>query len=140
MAEQFHNIKRDRIFGNVTAKYNILPWLSIQGRFGQDYWSRDEDVNNFPTGQASRSAAQVPFVNGIYTQENRRFRETNLDFLINANRQFGDFDITVTGGGNQIRRAFDINNVQVTDFVIEDFIRCKWKSKKSRYTPLMKKV
>ena len=89
----------------------------VQGRFGQDYWSRDEDVNNFPTGQASRAA--VPgFVNGVYTQESRRFRETNLDFLISANKQFGDFDATLTGGGNQMRRTANINNVVVTDFVV----------------------
>jgi outer membrane receptor protein involved in Fe transport len=118
LAEQFHNIKRDRIFGNIAAKYRLLPWLSVQGRFGQDYWSRDEDVNNFPTGQASRAAAQPGFVNGVYTQESRRFRETNLDFLVIANRSFGDFDATLTGGGNQMRRRSDINNVQVTDFVI----------------------
>jgi len=118
LAEQFHNIKRDRIFGNVFTKYNILPWLFVQGRFGQDYWSRDEDVNNFPTGQASRAAAQAGFVNGVYTQESRRFRETNLDFLVSATKSFGKFDVNLTGGGNQMRRTNDINNVQVTDFVI----------------------
>src|SRR5439155_22530338 len=62
---------------NVALKYNLLPWLFVQGRFGQDYWSRDEDVNNFPTGQASRPAAATGFFNGIYTQESRRFRETD---------------------------------------------------------------
>ncbi len=118
LAEQFHNINRDRIFGNVFGKYNILPWLFVQGRFGQDYWSRDEDVNNFPTGQASRAAAQAGFVNGVYTQESRRFRETNLDFLVSATKSFGKFDINLTGGGNQMRRTANINNVQVTDFVI----------------------
>ncbi|MES1217666.1 MAG: SusC/RagA family TonB-linked outer membrane protein [Bacteroidota bacterium] len=118
LAEQFHNIKKDRIYGNVAAKYNILPWLYLQGRFGEDYYSRDEDVNNFPTGHASRAAASAGFVNGVYTQESRRFRETNLDFLISANRHFGDFDVTLTGGGNQLRQRSDINNVQVTDFVI----------------------
>ena len=118
LAEQVHNIKRDRIFGNVSAKYNLLSWLSIQGRFGQDYWSRDEDVNNFPTGQASRAAALPGFVNGVFTQESRRFRETNLDFLVVANKSFGKFDVNLTGGGNQMRRQSDINNVQVTDFVI----------------------
>ena len=81
LAEQFHNIRRDRIFGNIALKYNILPWIFVQGRFGQDFWSRDEDVNNFPTGHASRAVAQAGFVNGVYTQESRRFRETNLDFL-----------------------------------------------------------
>lgn len=118
LAQQFHNIKRDRIFGNIFLKYNLLSWLSVQGRFGEDYWSRDEDVNNFPTGQASRAPAQAGFVNGIYTQESRRFRETNLDFLITANKDFGNFSANLTGGGNQMRRRADINNVQVTDFVI----------------------
>ncbi|MEO6314030.1 MAG: SusC/RagA family TonB-linked outer membrane protein [Chitinophagaceae bacterium] len=118
LAEQFHNINRDRIFGNVFGKYNVLPWLFVQGRFGQDYWSRDEDVNNFPTGSASRAAAQAGFVNGIYTQESRRFRETNLDFLVSATKSFGKFDVNLLGGGNQLRRTSNINNVQVTDFVI----------------------
>lgn len=118
LAEQFHNIKRDRIFGNVSVKYNFLPWLFLQGRFGQDWWSRDEDVNNFPTGHASRAAAQAGFVNGVYTQESYRFRETNLDFLVSATKTFGDFDATLTGGGNQLRTRGDINNVQVTDFII----------------------
>ena len=117
LSEQFHNIKRDRIFGNVSVKYNILPWLFVQGRFGQDYWSRDEDFNNFPTGHASR--ALVPgFANGVYTQEARRFRETNLDFLVSANKQFGDFEATLTGGGNQLRRTANINNVVVNDFFV----------------------
>lgn len=118
LAEQFHNITRDRIYGNVSAKYNILSWWWIQGRFGEDYWSRDEDVNNFPTGHASRSPAPAGFVNGVYTQESRRFRETNLDFLTSATKSFGDFDATVTAGGNQRRNRIDVNNVQVTDFVV----------------------
>lgn len=120
LAEQFHNIKRDRIFGNVTLKYNLLSWLNVQGRFGQDYWSRDEEVNNFPTGQASRAAAPTGFVNGIFTQESRRFRETNLDFLLNANKKFGDLDVTINAGGNRMRKRSDINNVVVTDFIIRN--------------------
>lgn len=118
LAEQFHNIKRDRLFGNVSATYKLLSWLSVMGRFGQDYWSRDEDVNNYPTGQASRAAAPAGFVNGIYTQESYRFRESNLDFLVTANKGFGDFYVSLVGGGNQMRKSRDINNVQVTDFVI----------------------
>jgi TonB-linked SusC/RagA family outer membrane protein len=118
LAEQFHLIKRDRIYGNLSVKYNILPWWWIQGRFGQDYSSRDEDVNNFPTGHASRAAAPAGFVNGVFTQESRRNRETNVDFLTSASKSFGDFEVTLTGGGNQRRNRLDINNVQVTDFVV----------------------
>jgi TonB-linked SusC/RagA family outer membrane protein len=118
LAEQFQNIRRDRIFGNISVKYDILPWLYVQGRAGQDYWSRDQDYNNYPTGHASRAAAPAGFVNGMYTQDSRRFRETNFDLLASATREFGDFGANLTVGGNQMRRRSDLNSVQVTDFVI----------------------
>nr|WKN40391.1 SusC/RagA family TonB-linked outer membrane protein [Tunicatimonas sp. TK19036] len=120
LAEQFQNIRRDRIFGNISIKYNILPWLYVQGRVGQDYWSRDQDANNFPTGQASRPTAPEGFVNGLYTQESRRFREINSDILVNAYREFGDFGVNLSLGGNRMYRRMDRNFVQVTDFVIRD--------------------
>lgn len=118
LAEQFQNIQRDRIFGNISIKYNLLPWLFIQGRVGQDYWSRDQDYNNFPTGHASRGPAPVGFVNGQYTQDTRRFREVNADFLVSASKEFGNFGIDLTAGGNKMYRRSDLNSVQVTDFVV----------------------
>ncbi len=120
LSQQFQNITRDRIFGNISVKYKLLDWLSVQGRVGQDYWSRDQDYNNFPTGQASLGPAPVGFVNGIYTQESRRFRETNADILITANKTFGDFGIDLNVGGNQMYRRSDVNSTQVTDFVVRD--------------------
>src|SRR5690606_13848567 len=108
LAEQFNNIRRDRVFGNISLRYDILPWLFVQGRIGQDYWSRDQDYNNFPTGQASRAAAPAGFVNGVFTQEARRFREVNADFLLSATREFGDFGATLTFGGNHMYRRSDL--------------------------------
>ncbi len=118
LSEQFQNIRRDRIFGNISVKYNLTPWLYVQGRVGQDYWSRDQDYNNFPTGQASLAAAPAGFVNGVYTQESRRFRETNADILIAASKTFGDFGVDINLGGNQMYRRSDLNSTQVTDFVV----------------------
>lgn len=118
MTDQFHNVRRDRIFGNVSVKYDLLKWLYVQGRVGQDYWSRDEDYNNFPTGQASLAAAPVGFVNGVYTQDSRRFREINTDFLVASNNKFGDFGLNVNVGGNHMYRRSDLNSVQVTDFIV----------------------
>lgn len=117
MNYKFENIRRDRLFGNISARYNVTDWLYIQGRVGQDYWSRDQDYN-FPTGQASLAAAPTGFVNGAYVQEARRFRELNTDFLIGATRKLGDFGIDLTVGGNQLYRRSDLNSVQVTDFVV----------------------
>lgn len=118
LAEQFQNIRRDRIFGNISLKYDLLSWLFIQGRVGQDYWSRDQDYNNFPTGHASQRPAPAGFVNGVYTQEARRFRELNADFLASATREFGDIGVNLTVGGNVMRRRSDLNSVQVTDFIV----------------------
>lgn len=118
VSDQFHNIRRDRIFGNISAKYNLFKWLFVQGRIGQDYWSRDEEYNNFPTGQASIAAAPAGFVNGVYTQDSRRFREVNTDFLFGSNNKFGDFGLNVNFGGNHMYVRSDLNSVQVTDFVV----------------------
>lgn len=118
LAEQFNNIRRDRIFGNISLKYDLLPWLYVQGRIGQDYWSRDQDYNRQPTGKASLGPAPAGFVNGFYTQSSRRFRETNMDILLAATREFGDFGVDVTAGGNQMYRRSDVNTVDVQDFVV----------------------
>jgi TonB-linked SusC/RagA family outer membrane protein len=118
LAEQFQNIRRNRLFGNFSVKYDITPWLFIQGRIGQDFWTRDQDYNNFPTGHASRGPAPAGFVNGVYTQEARRFSETNADFLLASNFEFNKVGLNVNLGGNQMRRRSDLNSVQVTDFVV----------------------
>jgi TonB-linked SusC/RagA family outer membrane protein len=118
LSDQFDKIIRDRIFGNIAAKYDFTNWLSLQGRVGQDYWSRDQEYNNFPTGQASLGPAPAGFVNGVYTQEARRFRELNADFLLSATKEFGDFGVNVNLGGNHMKRRSDLNSVQATDFVV----------------------
>ncbi|GAB3251253.1 TonB-dependent receptor [Larkinella harenae] len=117
LSQKFENIRRDRLLGNLTARYNFTDWLYLQGRVGQDFWSRDQDYN-FPTGQASLAAAPAGFVNGAYVQEARRFREINADFLIGLNRTFGKVGLDVTLGGNQLYRRSDVNSVLVTDFIV----------------------
>lgn len=126
LEEVKQNIRRDRFFGNFSAKYDFTNWLSVQARAGQDYWSRDNDYINLPTGKASLNSSSVfsssapGFYNGVFTQESRRFRETNYDLLITAAKTFNDFGVNINAGGNQMRRRMDVNSVQVTDFVVKD--------------------
>ncbi len=125
LEEVKQNIRRDRLFGNFSLKYDITDWLSVQARAGEDYWSRDTDYINLPTGKASISSGSVlsavaGYYNGLFTQETRRFRETNYDFLITAAKDFDDFGLNINLGGNQMRRRMDVNSVQVTDFTVQD--------------------
>ncbi len=134
LSDQFNKIIRDRIFGNVALKYDFTKWLSLQGRIGQDYWSRSQEYNNFPTGQASLAPAPAGFVNGVYTQEARKFRETNADFLLTFNKEFGDIGVNVNAGGNQMKRTSENNSVQVTDFVVRNLYTVQnGRSKDPRY-------
>jgi TonB-linked SusC/RagA family outer membrane protein len=113
--KRFDNIYNDRIFGNITARYNFTPWLFLQGRIGQDFYSR-EQAYNLPTGTQRQPAAPVGFVNGQFVQDARTVRELNNDFLIGANKKFGQFDANVNVGGNQMYRRISRNNVFVQDF------------------------
>ncbi|MFC4873652.1 SusC/RagA family TonB-linked outer membrane protein [Negadavirga shengliensis] len=114
---RFENVKRDRLIGNLSLTYQFTPWLYAMGRLSMDFYVRDHDYNT-PNGYAPIPPAPAGFVNGTYTQDVRRFRETNHDFLIGANREFGDFRVDLTMGGNQRFVRMEYNSVSVRDFVI----------------------
>lgn len=113
--KRFDNIRTDRIFGNLTARYNFTNWLFLQGRVGQDYYSREQDYN-LPTGTQRQPAAPAGFVNGQFVQDARAVRELNTDFLLGANRTFGPVTVNVNAGGNQMYRKISRHNVFVQDF------------------------
>ncbi|KAA9350018.1 SusC/RagA family TonB-linked outer membrane protein [Larkinella humicola] len=117
--KRFENISTDRVFGNLTAKYNFTNWLFLQARIGQDFYAREQDYN-LPTGTQRQPAAPAGFVNGQYVQDVRHVRELNADFLLNANKTFGVFGINVNLGGNQMYRKISRHNVLVQDFYVRD--------------------
>ncbi len=113
--KRFENNRRDRIYGNVTARYDLLDWLFVQARVGQDFYSRFVDYN-LPTGSQRQSSPPPGFVNGQYVQDQRRFRETNTDFLVGINKKFGDFGVLVNMGGNSMFRRADVNTILGENF------------------------
>ncbi|WP_428668188.1 SusC/RagA family TonB-linked outer membrane protein [Runella sp.] len=117
--KRFDNIHNDRIFGNLTARYNFTNWLFLQGRVGQDYYSREQDYN-LPTGTQRQPAAPAGFVNGQYVQDDRNVRELNADFLLGANKTFGVIGMNANVGGNRMYRRISRHNVFVQDFYTRD--------------------
>ncbi len=113
--KRFDNIRTDRVFGNLTARYNFTSWLFLQGRVGQDFYTREQDYN-LPTGTQRQPAAPAGFVNGQFVQDARTLRELNTDFLLGANRTFGSVAVNVNVGGNQMYRKISRHNVFVQDF------------------------
>jgi TonB-linked SusC/RagA family outer membrane protein len=116
--EHFENIHRDRLFGNASLKYQFTDWLYVQGRIGQDYYTRPYEFNR-PTGSRNLGAAVLGF-NGTYYQQVSTFRERNLDFLIGANHELNKFAADVTLGGNMMQQISDNLSTSVTNFYVRD--------------------
>ncbi len=57
---RFENNIKDRVYGNLTARYNFTDWLFLQGRVGQDFYSRDQEYN-LPTGSRRQSDSSSGF-------------------------------------------------------------------------------
>ncbi|MFA5818272.1 MAG: SusC/RagA family TonB-linked outer membrane protein [Bacteroidales bacterium] len=110
------NNLRNRIFGNILLNYQFTPWLYAQGRVGQDFFSIAHDVN-YPTGTAASPAAASGF-NGAFSQDAESFSEVNMDFLIAANKKFGDFGIDATIGGNSLDQIGQKIITTVTNFYV----------------------
>lgn len=116
--KKFEYIKRDRLFGNASVRYQFNDWLNAMVRVGQDYFSRPVEFNR-PTGSRNLPATVSGF-NGNYYQSSNTFRELNYDFLINANRSFGKFGIDLIVGGNQMNQINSGMSTFVNNFFVRD--------------------
>ncbi|MEO8584190.1 MAG: SusC/RagA family TonB-linked outer membrane protein [Flavitalea sp.] len=108
------NITRDRLFGNVTLRYQFNNWLYAQVRGGQDYFTRPYDFN-VPTGTNILDPAVTGY-NGSFYQSEGTFREQNYDFIIGANKDIGNFGISLTAGGNRMDQVNTNLYTSVTNF------------------------
>lgn len=102
--ENTNGQKVDRIIGNITLKYDIANWLSLQLRAATDYAS---EVRSY---KRAFSTQRFPF--GQYREARVITEERNTDFLFAANKKINnDFTVSGTFGGNQTRQKADFNEV-----------------------------
>ena len=97
--ENRNSFNRDRVFGNVSASYDITETLTATMRTGMDYSSE--------LRQLRRAFSSNRFRNGGYAEHDVFFREINTDFLLNYSDVFNDFKVNVSFGGNRLdQKAF----------------------------------
>jgi len=137
--ERKENIKRDRLFGNATLRYQFNDWLYAQGRVSQDYYTRPYD-HNVPTGTLSIGQPSSGY-NGQYYQGVSTFREYNLDFIIGANHTVGNVRFDITAGGNKMKQVSTNNFTSVENFFIKPlYTVANGQSKSPGYDYAEKKV
>ena len=86
---------KNRLTGAITLKYDIFDWLYVQGAVQRDgYNLKYKEVQ--PKGAAADAV-------GFLTEYSQSFSEINLNYLVGFNKEFGDWSIGATLGGNRQR-------------------------------------
>jgi TonB-linked SusC/RagA family outer membrane protein len=94
LLENRNSLNRNRLIGNVMARYGLTEHLSISLRSGMDYSNeRRQFRRHFSTNR---------FKNGGYAEQGVYFKEINTDFLLNYSRELGHFAVDVSAGGNRM--------------------------------------
>jgi TonB-linked SusC/RagA family outer membrane protein len=108
---QFENSNiRDRVMGSGKIRYDMQDWLYVQGRIGLD-WYTNRRTNLEPYGTAYRAQ-------GAMNEIEQRVRETNLEYVIGFDRDFGDFAVNGLFGGSAMKRQFETLDARGTEFNI----------------------
>ena len=112
---QFENPEadeRDRFIGVASARYSILPWLDATVRGGSDIYALDIS-QQFAKGNLNWSVDPSYAGGFAYTTDSRS--ETNIDFLLTANRQVtSKLDMNGTFGLNRRSETFS-SKIQQTN-------------------------
>ncbi|MCF0063959.1 SusC/RagA family TonB-linked outer membrane protein [Dyadobacter chenwenxiniae] len=106
--------EKDRLYGNFSATYKFTDWLTLTGRTGTDFY---EDRRKTKTA-ARQAVIGTSNLFDAYNEEQIFVRESNSDFLLNATRKFGEFDITANIGGNHRTNYAQRNYMGATELAI----------------------
>jgi hypothetical protein len=112
--DNIHNRARvNRFIPVITFNYNPLSWLTITERAGADIYTEQDKYlegigsNSNPTGKI--------------IEQNINFRQFNHDFIINANKTFGDFNVSLLLGNNVFSLYRQTQRATGTGLSVEGF-------------------
>lgn len=88
-----NNMNRNRLTGQVQLRWDITSWLYLQGAVQRDGYSIE-----FQQVQPIGAAADKK---GWITEYEKNFHETNYNFLLGFNKEFGKLSVGATFGGNK---------------------------------------
>jgi len=88
-----NNMERNRLTGQVQLRWDITNWLYLQGTVQRDGYNIE-----YKQVQPIGAAADPK---GWLTQYEKNFHESNYNFLLGFNKEFGKLSVGATFGGNK---------------------------------------
>ncbi len=107
---------RNRLLGTTTLRFDITDWLYAQGRFNYDR------ATNFSEFYALNGTGAEVLTNndgtyrGNYNISQTTTTDINADFLVGGGKDFRDFSVDVSFGGNTLRSEFQNMNQTASNF------------------------
>ncbi|MCO5242212.1 MAG: SusC/RagA family TonB-linked outer membrane protein [Chitinophagaceae bacterium] len=102
---------KNRYIGSAQIKWDILDWLFVQGRVGQDQFVYRMD-NILPEGTGFIKPGRI-------TQRNTNFTERNWELMFGVNKELGsNFNLNVNAGGNIMTQHSEGNELAGDGVVI----------------------
>jgi TonB-linked SusC/RagA family outer membrane protein len=97
--------QRNRVNGFYSVTYQMLPWLKAMGRIGTDFYNDSREIRF--------EKETVDYPNGQFQAFDYANTETNIDFLLTANKRFSDnFSVLATAG--VVRRDNRLTGIEQT--------------------------
>ncbi|MEM6643416.1 MAG: carboxypeptidase-like regulatory domain-containing protein, partial [Bacteroidota bacterium] len=104
LQENRNSLDRDRVFGNLSARYFFTPNLSLLLRSGLDYSTEQRAFR--------RAFSTNRFRNGAYAVHDVSYREVNTDFLLNYRVDVNKLGLDFYVGGNQMEQQASTKQTQ----------------------------
>ncbi|HAD13819.1 MAG TPA: SusC/RagA family TonB-linked outer membrane protein [Saprospirales bacterium] len=97
--------QRNRVNGFYSVTYQMLPWLKAMGRIGTDFYNDSREIRF--------EKETVDYPKGQFQAFDYANTETNMDFLLTANKRFSDnFSVLATAG--VVRRDNRVTGIEQT--------------------------
>lgn len=109
--------KRQRLFGNMSLKWQMTDWLSAMGRVGLDTYSENrESITDAFTAEVEQAGH-----GGKFSLMEMNHKELNLDFILSVNKNFGGkWDLSVDAGANVRKNRDRTSMLGANELVIDN--------------------
>jgi TonB-linked SusC/RagA family outer membrane protein len=118
LKEHGNDFRDNRIFGNITLDYKILPWMTATYRLGTDL--SNATVKSW---RAITLSSRGDYNNEVGRVKESSFSNTEItsDFLLNINKNFKDFDLGVVLGQSVNQRQVRNQDAEVIGLSLPGF-------------------
>lgn len=109
-----NNDQNTKYLSVLSLEYQINSWLKVMGRHSLNYTKVFTEVKTPMHTPTSLLTNQ-----GSYSFSGYDLKEENMDFLVTAKKSLGDFNITLNGGGNQMKYSNIANGASTTGLLVD---------------------